>query len=115
MHPTRPSLVVVLLVNQVGKISYIANNWPIPATQPGTTDGNGKFTDALCVTGPGLSPQPLVPQNPESSVAVDAFLQYWCGGASVQNFAPACVGVQVQTDTFTRYMDHARPESITSP
>ena len=87
---------------------YQGENWPTPNPN-GAITPDGTFKDNICIVGV-YTPQPLVPQSPLSSVEVDIRGQ----GFSVGSINPA-IGVTVQTDNATRYLDHGVHASLVSP
>ncbi len=88
---------------------YTNENWG-SFTASGITTLDGTFVDDICRDGSGLTPQPLPPQSPLSSVAVDQMFQTWNVGSG-----SAGAGLSVQTDTLRRYVDHGVHTGITSP
>jgi HEAT repeats len=87
------------------------NDWPIP-TEGGSSTANGLFNDNMCITTTAFNPAPLPPQAPLTNNLVDQIKQTWFAGSPA--VAPN-QGCKVQTDTFTRYIDHGRHKNITSP
>ncbi len=87
------------------------NNWPIP-TEGGSSTAGGLFSDNMCITTTAFNPAPLPPQAPLTSNLVDQIKQTWFAGSPA--VAPN-QGCKVQTDTFTRYIDHGRHKNIASP
>jgi hypothetical protein len=92
------------------KTNTETNNWPIP-TQGGFAASTGTFADNMCITTTIFTPNPLPPQSPLSARQIDKIVQKWFSGSTT----PGGVGVQVQTDDFTRFIDHGRHLSITNP
>ncbi|MGB6685130.1 MAG: hypothetical protein WBH24_15885, partial [Candidatus Acidiferrum sp.] len=66
--------------------------------------------DNICTvaTGGALMPQPLPPQSPLGSLAIDHGAQYWYVGSQTSGS-----GVEVQYDTLQRYQDHGAVPSAT--
>jgi hypothetical protein len=94
------------------KTNNQANNWPIPAEGGSDTPG-GLFSDNMCITTNAFMPNPQPPQAPLTANMVDQIAQTWRSGDST---TPADhKGCKVQTDAFTRYIDHGRHLNIVSP
>jgi hypothetical protein len=87
---------------------YIGNDWPAYAVIPGFTS-TGNFFDHICTiaTG-GLRPPPKPPQG--GSVGIDYALQTWFVGTQAEGG-----GVEVWSDTLTRYQDHSALTNMVSP
>jgi hypothetical protein len=91
----------------------VANNWGGAPTPGNSAAADGTFADALCITGPGLSPQPIPPpSNPSnfSTQPIQSFVQHWFSGSATNG-----QGVQVQTDAATFFIDHGAALNITTP
>jgi hypothetical protein len=91
---------------------YIGNNWAPPGA---CGDGDcilstsGTFVDNLCAVSQGTPPS-LPPQSPLSTVQIDYASQIWFVGSATSG-----AGVEVQTNTLTRYQDHGRHSNVVSP
>jgi hypothetical protein len=94
------------------KTNHQTNNWPIP-TEGGSATPGGLFMDNMCVTTTAFTPNPTPPQSPLSTNLVDQIAQTWYAGSGAT--PPPNNGCKVQTDAFTRYIDHGRHLSIKSP
>ena len=86
---------------------YTGNSWMIP--QAGSLTITSSFADSICAASQ-TTPPSLPPQSPLSTVAIDHASQAWFVGG-----VDSGEGVEVQTDTFQRYQDHGRHNSIVSP
>ena len=94
------------------KTDVKVNNWPIPSEGGSNTPG-GTFNDNMCITTNAFMPNPKPPQTPLTSNKIDHIAQTWFAGDST---TPANhKGCKVQTDAFTRFIDHGRHLSIKSP
>jgi hypothetical protein len=82
------------------------NNWPIPHER-GTDTPNGLFIDNICATSPLLNPHSIQPQTPLTNKKVDGIVQTLYTG----DITPG-IGCKVQTDDFTRFVDHGRHLNI---
>ncbi len=99
-----------------GAVSYFcpdqSNNWQKPSAY-GLAGYNqqGYWYDQIYVYGwSGWAPAYSGPQKPLSSSTVDHSVQTWrVGSATVGQ------GVEVQYDTFQRYVDHGRHNGVVSP
>lgn len=93
------------------KTNIESNNWPMTTSGMTTaTDENGQFGDLLCVTGL-VNPQPQVPGSPTLSARlIDKVGQGWFVGDTTSG-----VGVRVQSNNASRFIDHGRATEITSP
>jgi hypothetical protein len=89
--------------------TYIGNNWPAYTVTP-TFTATGDFTDQICAVGPTANPPTRPPQSPLGSVGIDYGSQFYFVGSLSEGS-----GVQVQSDTLTRYQDHGALAPITSP
>jgi hypothetical protein len=86
---------------------YIGNNWPAYSVTPGFTS-TGNFDDNICAVGPTATPPTKPPQS--GNVGIDYASQAWFIGTQTEGG-----GVEVQSDTLTRYQDHGTVAPITSP
>jgi hypothetical protein len=70
------------------------------------------FVDQICIIDPTgkLVPEVEPPQSPLSGTKIDSDTQAWFVGSSENG-----QGLQVQTDTLQRYIDHGEHLSIVSP
>jgi hypothetical protein len=94
------------------KTDLQVNNYPIPSEGGSNTTG-GLFSDNMCITTTAFNPNPKPPQHPLTTNKVDRIAQTWFAGDST---TPANhKGCKVQTDAFTRFIDHGRHLSIVSP
>ena len=94
------------------KTDLQVNDWPIPSEGGSNTTG-GLFSDNMCITTTAFNPNPKPPQHPLTTNKVDRIAQTWFAGDST---TPANhKGCKVQTDAFTRFIDHGRHLSIVSP
>ena len=85
-------------------VNDTSNNWPKPT--PSNTSGfsGPGFSDVIGIWG-SYTPQPLVPQSPLTTTKVDHATQTFRVGSSTSG-----QGVQVQTNTHQKYLDHGRHE-----
>jgi len=86
---------------------YIGNTWVAPLPGSFTSD-NGFFVDHMCVQ--GWFPPAMIPQSPLSTTGIQHATQSWFVGSLTSGS-----GVQVQTNTHQRFIDHGEHTSITSP
>ena len=91
---------------------YDASNWPPSQTLSPLLLPSTGFYDGICIINVSnlLSPTPEPPQSPLTTSEVDYHTQAWFVGSSNSG-----QGIQVQTDTLQRYLDHGRHLNITSP
>jgi hypothetical protein len=94
------------------KTNHQSNDWRIP-TEGGSPTPGGLFMDNMCITTTAFTPHPKPPQSPLSTDLVDQIAQTWYAGSSAT--PPPNKGCKVETDAFTRYIDHGRHLSIKSP
>lgn len=86
---------------------YIGNNWPAYSVTPGFT-ATGNFDENICTVGPSLTPPSKPPQG--GNIEIDYGSQFWFVGSLNEGG-----GVEVQSDTLTRYQDHGAITNINSP
>jgi hypothetical protein len=86
---------------------YIGNNWPAYLVQPAFTS-TGNLTESICAVGPTLNPPTKPPHG--GNVGIDYGSQVYFVGSPTEGS-----GVEVQSDTLTRYQDHGTITNITSP
>ncbi len=90
--------------------NVVTNNWPGVAAS-GFLTPDGTFSDIICAVNTGsATPAPLIPQNPLKSEVVQQVPQSWFAGSQTPGS-----GVEVQTDTFERLIDHGAHASVISP
>ncbi len=85
-------------------INDTSNNWPKPTPVNISGFSGSGFSDVVGISG-SYTPQPLVPQSPLTTTKVDHATQTWRVGSSTSG-----QGVQVQTNTHQKYLDHGRHE-----
>ena len=86
---------------------YSGEDWLEPEATPITITTS--LADDMCAANQN-NPLSIDPQSPLLTVKVDHASQNWYVG-SLDNGS----GIEVQSDTFQRYQDHGRHNSIVSP
>src|SRR6185312_7659208 len=100
---------IISIAENFSNIQTITSNtWPGYVAGTLTTP-DGTFVDNICVI-QQTNPISLPPQSPLSSLQVDQAAQRWNVGSGVVG-----PGLDVQTDTLRRFVDHGTHAGITSP